>query len=72
MHAIAHRFGGFYGLPHGYANAIVLPHILDEMATRHTERMAQLAADIGLKTTGNTQDDARICADQAHGIYPFI
>ncbi len=29
VHAIAHQLGGKYGIPHGLANALVLPHILE-------------------------------------------
>lgn len=28
VHAIAHTLGGFYGIPHGLANAVLLPHLL--------------------------------------------
>ena len=28
VHAIAHQFGGVYHLNHGYANAVILPHIM--------------------------------------------
>ena len=28
VHAIAHTLGGLYGIPHGLANAVILPHIL--------------------------------------------
>lgn len=28
VHAIAHALGGFYGIPHGLANAVVLPYVL--------------------------------------------
>ncbi len=29
VHAIAHQLGGFYDLPHGVCNAILLPHVQD-------------------------------------------
>lgn len=29
VHAIAHQLGPLYHLPHGYLNAILLPHVLD-------------------------------------------
>lgn len=29
VHAVAHQFGGLYGTPHGVANAMVLPLVLD-------------------------------------------
>lgn len=28
IHAISHTFSGFYNVPHGYANAIIMPHVL--------------------------------------------
>ena len=29
IHAIAHNFGGMYGTPHGLANAVIMPYVLD-------------------------------------------
>jgi alcohol dehydrogenase len=29
VHAVAHTLGGFYQVPHGLANAIILPHVLE-------------------------------------------
>jgi len=43
VHAIAHQFGGLYHTPHGLANAIMLPLVLDYSAPAVTERLAQLA-----------------------------
>lgn len=57
-HSIAHALGGRYRLPHGRANAIVLPHViafnagLRESAgesRRAAERYAYLAAQIGVE-----------------------
>ena len=28
IHAVAHSLGGQYGLPHGLANAVIMPHVL--------------------------------------------
>lgn len=49
IHAIAHNFGALYHVPHGRANAIVMPHVLDYSLPRCAKRLAQLAAaaDIG-------------------------
>lgn len=49
VHAIAHNFGAYYHLPHGLANAIILPRVLDFSKPACTERLAQLAAVSGLK-----------------------
>lgn len=27
VHAMAHQLGGFYNLPHGVCNAVLLPHV---------------------------------------------
>ena len=43
VHAIAHQLGGRYHTPHGLANAIVLPHVLEVMAPAITKRLARLA-----------------------------
>lgn len=43
VHAIAHQFGGLYHTPHGLANAIMLPLVLDYSAPAVIERLAQLA-----------------------------
>ena len=29
VHGVAHLLGGQYGVPHGLANAVILPHFLD-------------------------------------------
>jgi alcohol dehydrogenase class IV len=42
-HAIAHQLGGRYHVPHGLANAIVLPHVLAFVAPAVTDRLAALA-----------------------------
>jgi alcohol dehydrogenase class IV len=43
VHAIAHNLGGLYHTPHGLANAIVLPHILDFSEQAAEQRLAELA-----------------------------
>ena len=57
-HSIAHALGGHYRLPHGRANAIVLPHViafnagLREAAgdnRRAAERYARLATQVGVE-----------------------
>jgi len=50
VHAIAHAFGGRYHTPHGLANAIVLPHVLDFSRDAVVPRLAKLAEVSGLET----------------------
>jgi alcohol dehydrogenase class IV len=52
VHGIAHQFGRFYNTPHGLANAIVLPHILEFNRDSCAERLAELsvALELGVST----------------------
>ena len=55
VHAIAHTFGAYYGTPHGHANAIVLPHVLDFSKEAARDRLAALADVIGVGGGGPEQ-----------------
>ncbi|MAZ89313.1 MAG: alcohol dehydrogenase [Cellvibrionaceae bacterium] len=48
VHGIAHQFSGHYNTPHGLANAIVLPHILDYSKSACANRLAELAVAVKL------------------------
>ena len=43
VHAVAHSLGGTYGTAHGLANAVLLPHVLDEYGISCERRLARLA-----------------------------
>lgn len=58
VHAIAHQLGARYGLPHGRANAIVLPHILAFNRKASQARLAQLAEFTGLAEAGTRKAEA--------------
>ncbi len=61
VHAIAHQFGGLYHTPHGLANAIMLPHVLDFSAPAVIPQLARLAERAGL---GDAGDDEHTLADK--------
>ena len=48
VHAIAHNLGGLYGTPHGLANAVILPYVLDWYGSKAYPRLAKLADIIGI------------------------
>lgn len=50
VHAIAHNLGGLYGTPHGLANAVILPYVLDWYADAAYPQLAKLADIIGITT----------------------
>jgi len=61
VHAIAHNMGGIYNVPHGLANAIILPYVLDFFKKDVEKQLAKLAvvADIG-----SHNDSDKILADK--------
>ena len=63
VHAIAHQLGARYGIPHGLANALVLPHVLEYCHQEAAPRLAELAVLVGLGKAG---------ADQNQLAYQFI
>ncbi len=54
VHAIAHTLGGLYGVPHGLANAVLLPLVLEDYGAAAYPRLAHLARLLGLK--GDTEE----------------
>lgn len=56
VHAIAHQLGAYYGIPHGRANAIVLPYILEVNRDASKKRLAALAKRTGIVKDGQTND----------------
>ena len=51
VHAIAHNLGGMYGTPHGLANAVILPYVLEWYGSSIYKPLAKLA-DL-IKITNN-------------------
>lgn len=58
VHAIAHNLGGQYGVPHGLANAIILPYVLEYYGESAHKRLAKLAVIAGVKTDGSDKEKA--------------
>ncbi len=55
VHAIAHQLGGLYGVPHGLANAIVLPVVLDFCKDACAPKLAELARAAGIDGSSDSQ-----------------
>jgi alcohol dehydrogenase len=53
VHAISHNMSGLYGVPHGLANAIILPYVLDRSRRDSEKKLARLAQICGL---GQSED----------------
>ena len=52
VHAIAHNLGGLYNTPHGLANAVILPHVLEWYGECVYPQLAKLADIIGISSEG--------------------
>ncbi|MCR3956114.1 MAG: iron-containing alcohol dehydrogenase [Gudongella sp.] len=48
VHAVAHTLGGFYGMPHGLANAVILPYVLEYFGECVHRPLAELADVAGV------------------------
>jgi alcohol dehydrogenase class IV len=53
VHAIAHQLGGRYHVPHGLANAIMLPPVLRFSLPDAAPRLARLARHVGIAGRGD-------------------
>lgn len=58
VHAIAHNLGGFYGIPHGLANAVILPYVLEYYGASAHKKLAKLSEIAGVKTDGSDKEKA--------------
>jgi 1,3-propanediol dehydrogenase len=58
VHAMAHQLGGFYDMPHGIANAILLPYVEKFNLGAKLERFAKIAEIFGVNTEGMSTREA--------------
>jgi len=56
VHAIAHNMGGLYGVPHGLANAIILPKVLRFSLHEAQGKLAALARLVNLGAPGDSEE----------------
>ncbi len=56
VHAMAHALGGFYNLPHGVCNAVLLPYVLEYNGKfqESAQRFEKIADALGIQRMGNT------------------
>ena len=56
VHAIAHQIGGKYGIPHGLANSLLLPSVLEFCREEAQADLAELARLIGAGEEGASEE----------------
>ena len=57
VHAFAHSIGGRYGVAHGLANAVLLPHIMEYYLPASAPRLARMAQICGI--SGDSDESTR-------------
>tara|TARA_R110002012_G_scaffold154310_4_gene314534 strand:+ start:577 stop:1725 length:1149 start_codon:yes stop_codon:yes gene_type:complete len=56
VHAMAHQLGGFYNLPHGVCNAVLLPHVQKYNAQEAAPRLKHIAKALGVAVDSLTDE----------------
>lgn len=49
VHSMAHSLGAVYDTPHGVANALLLPYVMEYNATATGEKYSEIARNLGVK-----------------------
>ena len=62
VHSMAHPLGALYDTPHGIANAIILPTVMEYNAPMTGDKYKYIAEAMGVDTTGMSQDEYRKAA----------
>ena len=65
VHSMAHPLGAVYDIPHGVANALLLPTVMEFNKSACVEKYGEIARALGVDTTGMTKDEAAQAAVDA-------
>jgi alcohol dehydrogenase len=63
VHALAHGLGAFYGIPHGIANATLLPYVLKMYGPCIYVKLSEMAQVTGLVLTNDVAHNAQLMID---------
>ena len=65
VHGMAHPLGAFYDTPHGIANAVLLPYVMEFNAPCTGDKFKYIAEAMGVDTAGMDQEQYRAAAVDA-------
>lgn len=65
VHGMAHPLGAFYDTPHGIANAVLLPYVMEYNAECTGDKFKHIAEAMGVDTAGMPQEEYRAAAVNA-------
>ena len=60
IHAIAHTLGGFYSTPHGLANAVIMPYVLEYYGSKVYKPLSKLSKLVGLSKEDDDKNNAQV------------
>jgi len=67
VHAMAYPLGGMFGIPHGLANAVLLPFVISYNLIGNLEKHARLAEMLGQEISGlSVRESAEITVEELH------
>lgn len=67
VHAMAYPLGGMFGIPHGLANAVLLPFVTEYNLIGNLQKHAMLAELLGQDVTGlSTREAAEVTVEELH------
>lgn len=58
IHAVAHSLGGKYGTPHGLANAVIMPYMLEEYGESIYKKLHYLGVAAGICSVKDNYEDS--------------
>ena len=61
IHAIAHSLGGQYNIPHGLANAVLMPYVLEGYGKSVYKKLHRLAIAAGIS---NKEESSKVAAEK--------
>ncbi|MEL3922975.1 L-threonine dehydrogenase [Aeromonas enteropelogenes] len=65
VHAMAHQLGGFYDLPHGVCNAVLLPHVQAYNVQVSAARLKDVAGFMGVDVSAMSDEQGAAAAIEA-------
>ena len=58
IHAVAHSLGGQYNIPHGLANSVLMPYVLEAYGSAAHKKLHELAIAAGMAAPGDGHEAA--------------
>ncbi len=68
VHAVAHTLGGQYSVPHGLANSVLLPLVLEQYGVHAHHRLALLARAVGVSDSPDDRTAAEAFITRIRGM----